>query len=584
MSKSSIGLLTHVVSVVAVLFVGAVAGTSYAQEFYHWQDRYRYLPRAPEVAPSQAQLPEAPGAATGETKVLIESLKGLVFVDHPDKVVERRENVSGVLVDGETGLDLLRSAAFQRVAESYLGGPVSIRRLNELARDIILLYRNNDQPVVDVSVPDQDISGGVVQIVVTEARAGQVVVEGPCWFDPARLVRQTCISPGDVIYESVLLEDARWLSRNPFRRVDLRLRPGDERGLTDVVFQVTDRMPVRVYAGYEDTGTRATGLERTFYGFNWYNALRRDDWFGYQYTASSDFEKLQAHSGYYSTALLNRDVLSVYGTYAEVNAATGGGLFNTAGITWQALFRWNRQLCPIGCWEHGISAGFDFKQTNTNLDFGGTQVFASSADIAQFVVGYQGHRYDDLGGWFLGAEAFYSPGGLGGNNNNTAFQTQRALATANYAYARGFLERRTWLVPQVEFVARGNGQIADGNLLQIEQLGFGGYNSIRGYDQYAVLGDSGYFINFELWTAPIYPLCRNDELRMLAFYDFGDAYNHTLLPGEDPSVDLSGVGVGLRYAIRPNFNLRADYGWQTAQIANIPNPRERWHVGAVVSY
>ena len=67
-------------------------------------------------------------------------------------------------------------------------------------------------------------------------------------------------------------------------------------------------------------------------------------------------------------------------------------------------------------------------------------------------------------------------------------------------------------------------------LLPTEQLGFGGYNSIRGYDLYALAADSGYFVNLELWS-PSYSLFRNDELRFLAFYDYGDAYNHSVPPG-----------------------------------------------------
>ena len=87
----------------------------------------------------------------------------------------------------------------------------------------------------------------------------------------------------------------------------------------------------------------------------------------------------------------------------------------------------------------------------------------------------------------------------------------------------------------------------------------------------------------ELWSDS-YHLFGYDELRFLAFYDFGDAYNHTLLVGEDPSVDLGGVGFGLRYSMQPNIDLRVEYAWQTAGLVFLPTPRERFHVGVVVSH
>jgi hypothetical protein len=53
---------------------------------------------------------------------------------------------------------------------------------------------------------------------------------------------------------------------------------------------------------------------------------------------------------------------------------------------------------------------------------------------------------------------------------------------------------------------------------------------------------------------------------------------------EDPSVNLSGVGFGLRYLLNPEVQLRCDYGWQIDQVAAYPTPRERWHVGLVIAH
>ncbi len=129
-----------------------------------------------------------------------------------------------------------------------------------------------------------------------------------------------------------------------------------------------------------------------------------------------------------------------------------------------------------------------------------------------------------------------------------------------------------------------------------EQLGMGGYNSVRGYDLFSVLGDSGLFVNLELRTQPISPglghrwgICDefgilNDELTAHVFHDFGQAYNHTLIQGEDPSVDLASVGVGFRYALQRRFSLRMDYGWALNDLVAAQQPRHRIHIGTILSY
>ncbi len=586
-------------SLVVLLMQSMLAAQDLTPGFqqYHNYDRYRYLPRLPEGPENATPFPDKPDEATGDPQFLVQKLNGLIILDHPDQVVESPDAVQDVSVRADS--KLLHSVEFYKLASSHLGKPVSIRRLNELVREIILYYRRHNQPVVDVSIPaNQEITGGVVQIVVTEARIGKICVKGPCYFDAQNLRDQIKLCPGCPLYESVLLREQRWLYRNPFRLVDIELSAGEDRGQTDVTFNVRDKRPIRVYSGYEDTGNQTTGLERTLYGVNWYNAFNKDDQAGYQYTASSDFDTFTAHSGYYSTALRNRDIWTIYASHAEFSAPLPGFLFANEGKIWQFLSRWYRELTPICGYEHGLTAGFDFKRINTGLRFGNVTVLDSDGDIDQFLLGYHGKKYEDSGSWFAGIDAYMSPGHLSGHNNNRDFQRIRPLATANYFYSRAYYERRWWLPSNLELMGRITGQLAEGNLLPTEQLGIGGYNSVRGYDINSVLGDSGLFVNCELRTKPT-PLglgyryglsdafgCLEDEFTAHVFYDFGAAYLHSPLPIEVPDADLQSVGIGCRYTLQRRFSVRADYGWALADLPPLQprQPRHRVHIGAIVSY
>lgn len=563
----------------------------FAPDVAFGQDFDRYRPKSPVPQPNVPWDAQEPKEATGDEKVLVKELKVLVFVDRPEAVTKEQLHPQDfeykVTVRSERGLELLRSAEMQRLMQPYLGGPVSIRRLNELARDVILLYRRHDLPVVDVSIPDQDIADGVIQIVVVEGRVGRVRVEGTRYFNPCMLLGQVDTQPGRRIYESRIQDDLDWLNRNPFRRVETELRPGDAFGETDIIFKVKDRLPLRGYVGYEDTGTQATGIERTIYGFNLGNCFGRDHQLGYQYSASSDFHMLSAHSVNYGIPLWNRDTLLFYGSYATIASAQAVPL-NQTGLAWQASVRYNHTLEEWGTLTHGLTAGFDFKQTNTNLDLGGTSVFASSADIAQMAFGYYARKQHTLGTSAFGADLFLSPGGFSPGNSDADFNTIRAGATANYIYMRSFLERQVQLPNRLILYGRLTGQAADHNLLPNEELGFGGYDTIRGYDQRQANGDLGYIANVELRTSPIstrLSTSRNpDQLQVLTFVDGGQAFFHSPQPGQVSHLGLASTGLGARYSWGSHVQARADYGWQLHElVGSLGTQHSRIHLGIVIS-
>lgn len=570
-----------------IAFFGLVvlaASTAYAQDridLYKPFDRYRYVPELPSGPGNPAPLPQPSTDVKGDQTTLVGALKGVVIISDPEAVDPGMIDVEGIEVRSDE-LYLLKSPSFQNVVTPYLGQPVSVYTLNQMIRDIILYYRQNDRPVVDISVPEQDITDGTVQLLVTEARVGKVMVEGARFFNPQILVDQVFVNPGDELRESVVLEDLRWLYRDPFRKVNVELTPGDNRGETDLIFKVEDRLPARIFTGYEDTGNQALGRERTFYGFNLNNAFDRDDDLGYQYTTSSDFKALRAHSFYYTTALFNRDVWTVYGSHAEFNSDLGMGL-NQDGVTWQILIRRLRELEKQGNYEHSTQLGFDYKRTNTNLDFGGASVFANFGDVVQMMAGYQGLWTSDESSAFFSTETYFSPGHIGGRNNGTNYESIRPGADPGYVYTRLFAQYKEQVCDDLQLVARFTGQLSEGNLLPTELLGMGGYSSIRGYDFYSVTGDSGFFINFEAWSRPIYfDECQESALQFLTFYDFGNTYTHTVFPGVPRTFDLAGTGVGFRYQHSDKLSVRCDYGWQIHELPFLPD-NSRFHVGVVVS-
>jgi hemolysin activation/secretion protein len=534
---------------------------------------------------AEPRMPEDPGSE----ETLLSGLRGLLFV--PSVAAVRREGVAGADGVHAEGLPLLEQPDFQSLMAPHLGQPASLRTLTQIQRETVLYYRAHDRPVVDVFVPEQDVTSGVVQVVVLEGHLGEVRATGARWFDDAALVRQVRVAPGDSIRMSRLREDLDRLNENPFRRVDAVLAPGRELGATDVELRTEDRFPVRTYAGWEDTGTELTGLWRWFAGANWGDAFGLGHLLDYQYTASPDGEGLRAHSASYWIPLPWRHRLIFFGGYAN-SKADAGDPSDLTGFGWQASSRYEVPLRAfVEGLRHDLYLGTDFKRTNNNLDFGGANVFDTTFDVAQGVLGYRAAAPDPWGSTRMQIQAFFSPGGLSTYDHNANYEEVRGGARPDYIYGNLDLTRITGLPWGFQWYARGGVQWTGEELMPTEQLGLGGAYTVRGYDERIVNGDRGWWLSHEIRTPSLHPAqwlgvgWAQDALQLLAFWDGGRVALVDSFPGETIPNFLTSVGLGVRYQLLPWISIRYDYGWELRS-PGVPgySRTSRGHLGVMLAF
>lgn len=533
-----------------LIFALAVAGRLCAQTYE-------------QVAPQLPVLPDPPLAPASLAALPV--LRGLVFLPTHAALQPEGRALAGVQVEGLPALD---TEAFRRLAAGWLGRPVSVAGLKELTRAVVQYCREHDRPVVDVIVPEQNIQTGTVQILVLEGRVGRVRVEGNRWFSSAVIAGAVRQRAGEAVSGQTVREDLAWLNQNPFRQVDLLFVRGENPGETDLLLRTQDRRPWRFYTGYEDSGNALTGFDRVQAGFNWGNALGLGQQASYQVSASPGGREFVAHAGSYVVPLSAwQHTLTVFGCYAESRPKLAGGDFSLHGRTWQASARYRVPLPASGALSHDLTAGFDFKRSNNNLAFGGMDVFAQANDVVQGILTYTASRPDRLGATSGQLTLAFSPGGFSSGNHTTDFQAARALARADYGYARLELMRRTTLPAGWVWLVRGTAQLASANLLGSEQLGLGGNGGLRGYEEREANGDDGFMIVNELHGPPVrlaraLGLKGDDRLDPLVFFDYGVVGAHRRLPDEAVRYELASAGVGLRYTFGPVLSIRADYGWQ----------------------
>lgn len=521
--------------------------------------------------------------------VLVETLTGLVLVKDVEAVVRHGlVDVRGVHV---SELPLLDQPQFKARLARHLGRPLTKAGRVEILDEIALYCRKRGQPFVDVSILPQDVSDGVLQVLVLQARVGTVRVIGNRWFRSGNTAAQIRSKTGDPLDVRLIAEDLDWINRNPFRQVDLVYVKGAEFGQANILLKQTDRLPLRVYGGYDDSGTRQTQNERLSLGGDWGNVFGGDGVASYQFLTSPDLRSFRAHSGSLTQPLPWRHVLTVFGSYADIKAILPQP-FDLGGYNWQTSVRYEVPLRSVGGYRHSLTAGYDYKQTNNNLTFGGISVFGVATDVAQWSLGYGSRLKDPYGETTLRATGFLSPGGLTPHNRNEDFRVSRAGSRAHYAYLKAEINRTTQLPAEFMLVNLFTLQQSDANLLPSEQLGFGGYDTIRGYDTRVFNSDSGLILTAELRSPGLRGLCAlpalesfPDKWQLLAFVDYGAGSNHLRLPGERAETRLLGAGPGLRYTVSKYVSFRADHGWQLLDQAEAARRySSRTHLGLVVRY
>ena len=344
----------------------------------------------PEEKKDQERIKPPPSAKVTDDTKLVDELKGLWFTSRKDEVlVTGRKEPLGISV---SAVPLLEPAEVRESLKAHLGAPVTLKSLNEIVKEIVVVYRAHDLPVVDVIIPEQDITTGVVQIMVLEGRVGEVRAEGNHWFSDRRILGPVRLGKGNRILTSPLSEDLNYLNRNPFREVNVYFSPGKESGSTDVIMKTKDRFPVRFYTGYEDTGNDITAEERLLAGFNWGNVFGLDHTPRYQYSTSPNFYTMRAHALTYDIPVLRDNRLSIFGSFSEANAMIpGAGIdgLQTKGTSMQSGFRYHHQLPGSGtAFQHFATLGMDERRVDSNLFTQAVDINKELTEIFHCVAGY----------------------------------------------------------------------------------------------------------------------------------------------------------------------------------------------------
>jgi hemolysin activation/secretion protein len=111
----------------------------------------------------------------------------------------------------------------------------------------------------------------------------------------------------------------------------------------------------------------------------------------------------------------------------------------------------------------------------------------------------------------------------------------------------------------INLLIRSDIQLSASDLVPLEQFSLGGIDSVRGYRQDSLLGDSGIFTSAEVRIPVVRWSNGQSSLSAIPFVDVGTAWGSEATNNQDADTLVS-LGVGLQLLLNENLRARLDWG------------------------
>lgn len=493
-------------------------------------------------------------------------------------------------------------AALRAALAPYLGKPLSLSLVAGMQAAVAQAWRETGHPFVSVTAPPQEITSGVIRLRVIEARMGETSVSGVDAERGDRLLQRVHLpEKGDRISAPQIEEGLDWLNRVPQRDVTAVFSPGAQTGTTDLTLNVSEARPVRIFAGWDNTGARATDRNRIFAGAAIWVPGLNDLTVSYRMTGSpdlwsklsriapreGDFASYLSHAGRIVLPTLPLQSLEIspgfIATREEPNALAA---FESTTFELPVIYRTAISNLVPGAFAGDVYGGAEFKRARRTTFFAGVPVARGEAGLFQLVLGWSDTISDQHGVTSIDLSIHGNPGGVVSGNDAatwTAF-SGGSVTDVTYAYAALNASRTTRLGKGFSWISQVSATIAGQALPQTERMALGGFAATRGYGVDDASVDSGVVWRNELRLPPVSlaggAAGGTDQLSAFAFADLG--YGRDIAAGT--STTLGGAGIGFDYAVDDWFGAKLVAGWALANGAITRAGDFRLHAMATARY
>lgn len=531
---------------------------------------------APPVLAADDTTQRLPGVVDRPTPELPKDITDRKPAEVPIPAAPQGEEVADpnkTLIDNLTqvtfsGFSVMDEASLQQAVAPFIGQPLSAAGLAELKYAITRLYYDKGYVLVKVTTPPQDVSSGVLNVVIYEAQIGSIDIQDNGAVSPYLLQQiSKRVKSGEVFRErpvESMVNDANDLGGV---KATVNLRPGTQVGTTDMALIVEpDNDDVQRFT-IDNYGSELTGkyvgmaqLQKSNL-FGWGETLRftgrksdSDLWgilAGATIPTGLRNIKMDVDFGYSENEIGDR--LSDLGASGR---STYFGLSFFSALINQRSQKLNARVGFEA--RHSQSFLLDVTESRTNL----RQFFLEGNYLwnSPDTVGYASLRYTQGVNIFGASEKGDSMLGRAGGNPQ-GFKIQPVLYIGHRMFDNNGLLKALFV-----------GQWANEALQGADLMSIGGYGTVRGFQPGEESGERGILVNLE-YQHKVY---QHDAWAVLLgpFLDAGKVFNEIKTDSNHPDQSLVSAGLGLEVSTTPslwnygNSNLRFDWAHQIGNYDN----------------
>lgn len=462
------------------------------------------------------------------------------------------------------GNTLLQPAAVQQRLAAYTGR-ATLQRLRDAAAAVQEMYREAGYGGVVAFVPEQalegaDGAGATVLLRVVEGKLTRVEIAQNKQYSAAN-IRASLPSLVTGRTPDVRRIDAeiQLANENPAKTVQVLLQPGTEPATIAAQVTVAEQPVQRFNARVDNTGPESQGRWRAALGWQHANVFDLDHVFAAELqTAPEAASSVAVLSLSYRAPLYGRALaLDAYAAYSDVDAGKVGTPVGDLSFSGQGAIAGARLSAYLPRWQNvdqRLIGGLEWREYRNNCSIEGLPQGAcgsagASVAVLPLSLSYTAQTVSELrAGLSIGLH--HNLGAAGRHRDAADFQAVRPGSQRRYTLLRASAQVAVPVAEWGTLAARLQGQHSAKALVPGELFGAGGAQSVRGFEEREIGGDSGLQLSLEAISTSFGALLGPPELDLRALL-FADAATVSNRQG-DPCLNgrsrcrIGSLGLGLR--------------------------------------
>ncbi|WP_454867694.1 ShlB/FhaC/HecB family hemolysin secretion/activation protein [Pseudomonas farris] len=404
------------------------------------------------------------------------------------------------------GADALSEGERQRLLKPFLNQCLGVPQLNQLLKVITNHYLEKGLVTSRAYLPQQDMSGGHLSVLVVEGRLEGLKGAENSKLSDRELAMAFPGKAGDLVNLREIEQMVDQLNRLPSNDAQMELTPGQNIGGSEVLVKNTPQKPWRVGLSRHNDGQKSTGEQQWGTAFDWDSPLGLADQLALRggHDAISDHQKTSRNGMLYYNLPFGWWNLSYTYSQSEYRALgqANGFNFKQSGDSQNHQLRLERVIHRDAVSKTSLNTGLAYLRTNNFIEDSKLAESSNRISEAQFGINH-GRR---IGNAFVNLDLGLQ-NGIGALDAQGDHEPGPGLPDARY---RKYTATLSYLQPFVlggesfSFSSLMTGQRSEDVLFSPQRMSLGGQSSIRGYKDQSLSGDSGgYWRNDLRWSRPV---------------------------------------------------------------------------------